>query len=241
MSILEGVCVALGAAAAALASRRHPKSLLTRRVHRWQPPPSHQLARVAQLALEMLSLGRSRRRLRERRRAAIREACEIIAAELRAGQHPDHALEAAAAVFPELAPAAAVSRMGGDVSAALRVAHQPDAGAQDLSRLAVAWAVAATSGAGLAALVDRMASVLREEEAVRREVAAQLAGPRASARMLAGLPLLGVALGMGVGTDPVGFLLHSPYGWACLVTAVILAVAGLAWVERLARGAELAS
>ncbi|HZC27057.1 MAG TPA: type II secretion system F family protein [Actinopolymorphaceae bacterium] len=240
MSVLAAASVALGAAAAALAGRGHPGAVLAR-VQGQSPHPSHRFVRVLGQPIRAFHLRRGGPKPRERRRAAAREACEIIAAELRAGRHPDRALEAAAAVFADLAPAVAVSRMGGDVSAALRAVPQIHAGAEDLSRLAVAWTVAETSGAGLAALVDRTASGLREEEAVRREVAAQLAGPRASARMLAGLPLLGVGLGMGVGTDPIGFLLHSPSGWACLGSASTLAAAGLAWVERLARRAESAS
>ena len=182
---------------------------------------------------------RTARQTRHRRRAAVREVCDVVAAEVRAGHSPTRALEAASGVLAELAPVAAVSRLGGDVPAALRAVDAP--GAEALSRLAVAWQLAADTGAGLAAVVDRVGAGLRADEELRAEVVAQLAGPRASARMLAALPLLGLALGFGAGSDPIPFLFATPYGLACLALGAALAGAGLVWVERLARTAERAA
>ncbi len=235
MSTLLAIC--LVAAGFALAVPARPDRLLARRVRlggrrSWVVGVRDLAAQGATRAKD-LWVGR---RGAERRRAAVREACDVVVAELRAGHSPGHALEAAGAVLPELMQVATTGRMGGDVPAALRAVQR--SGEESLGRLAVAWSVAATSGAGLAGVLDRIAGGLREEEALRNEVAAQLAAPRASARVLAVLPLLGLALGTGVGADPVGFLLGSPYGWLCLVAAAVLTAAGLAWVERLARAAE---
>lgn len=171
-----------------------------------------------------------------RRWAALWEATETIAAELRAGRSADQALAAAATVLPDLAPAAAVSRMGGDVPAALRAVRTP--GSEALRRLAVAWSVAGSTGAGLAVVLERIAHGIRAEERLREEVAATLAAPRATARMLAVMPLLGLALGAGVGADPLTFLLRTPYGLGCLLLGTLLAAAGVWWVERLATRAE---
>lgn len=55
---------------------------------------------------------------------------------------------------------------------------------------------------------------------------AQLAGPRATVRVLALLPLIGLGMGLLMGADPVGFLLGTPWGWACLVLAALLEAAG---------------
>jgi tight adherence protein B len=178
------------------------------------------------------------RRRADHRRAAVREACDVVVAELRAGHSPARALEAAADVLPDLAHVVVTSQRGGDVPTAMRAVQR--AGDETLDRLAVAWAVASTSGAGLAGVLERVAGGLRDEEVLRREVAAQLSAPRASARVLAALPILGLALGTGAGADPIGFLLGSVYGWLCLVAAVALATVGLVWVERLARAAERA-
>jgi tight adherence protein B len=229
-------CLVLAAAAGALLVPDRSADLLLQRIR-----PSGRTSRRAHervLARTRSWAGRVKgaRRDVEDRRALVRESCEVIAAELRAGRSPLAALEAAAGVLPALMPAVAVSRMGGDVPGALRSIRLP--GAEGLARLAAAWAVAAGSGAGLADVLDQVSAGLRDDEALRDEVAAQLSGPRASARMLAALPLLGIALGIGAGADPIGFLAGSPYGLVCLVLGVVLAVTGVSWVDRLARNAE---
>jgi tight adherence protein B len=42
-----------------------------------------------------------------------------------------------------------------------------------------------------------------------------------------------------MGADPVGFLLHTALGVGCLVFGLLLAAAGVFWVERLAASAEV--
>ena len=79
-----------------------------------------------------------------------------------------------------------------------------DDGVGLLADLAAAWRLVEVTGARLAARPARLAEAARTDEAVRREVAAQLAGPRATALLLALLPAAGVLLGTGLGADPVG-------------------------------------
>ena len=76
------------------------------------------------------------------------------------------------------------------------------------------------------------------EDATRREVVAALEPPRATARLLALLPVFGLLLGTGIGADPWGFLVGTPVGVGCLAAGCALGLAGLTWVERLADGAE---
>jgi tight adherence protein B len=52
---------------------------------------------------------------------------------------------------------------------------------------------------------------------------------------LAGLPIAGIALGYGVGADPLHELLHTRIGAICAGLALALQVAGLGWADRLAR------
>ena len=178
-----------------------------------------------------------RRRLAERRALTV-DLCTALAAELRAGGMPSDALQRAATAVPGLCDEAArVARLGGDVSAAL-VAASVHAGAGGLARLAAVWSVSQHAGAGLADGCERIADWLRDDEALRREVAAQLSGARASARLLAGLPVLGILLGSGMGARPLAVLLGTPYGVACLVLGTMLAALGLWWTERLARDVE---
>ncbi|GII53699.1 hypothetical protein Pth03_20880 [Planotetraspora thailandica] len=178
-------------------------------------------------------------------RAASVELCHGLVAELAAGRQPGEALARAAMAvrFADrsddgaLLPVAAAARDGGDVPAALLRAAPPWGG-DGLVRLAACWRVSVTVGGDLVALVQRVEASLREEETHRQDVGAQLAGPRATARMLAGLPVLGVLMAAGLGMDPVGFLLGGPAGFACLVTGLVLDAAGVWWTRALAARAE---
>lgn len=68
---------------------------------------------------------------------------------------------------------------------------------------------------------------------LRREVAAQLAGPRGTVRVLAVLPAVGVGMGLLMGADPIGFLLGTPWGLGCLTVAIALEAVGIVWMRRL--------
>ncbi|GAA3443535.1 type II secretion system F family protein [Planomonospora venezuelensis] len=177
-------------------------------------------------------------------RAASAELCQGLAAELAAGRTAGEALTraVAAAALPD--PVAfrsviAAARDGGDVPAAL-LAAAPDRGGEGLRRLAVCWQASATAGGGLSVLVDRVAASLREAEAHRRDVATQLAGARATARLLAGLPALGLLMAAGLGMRPFGFLFGGPAGAGCLVLGAALDGCGLWWTHRLVTRAEQA-
>lgn len=182
-------------------------------------------------------------RRRRRRRAAhlvaerVREACEQLAAELGAGLTPGDALTQAARAWPVLAPAAEAHRMGADVPQALRHASDGD-GAGDLRLLAAAWQVTHRTGQGLAASVGRVAGDLAAARQTRRVVEGELASARATARLVAGLPVLAWLMGSGAGGDPIGFLLGSPLGWACLAAGGVFGVAGLWWIESIARDVD---
>jgi tight adherence protein B len=98
--------------------------------------------------------------------------------------------------------------------------------------------VAVDQGAGLAAGLDRLATALRAERDQRSDLRAQLAGARATAVMLAGLPALGLLIGTTLGADPLHVLLHTPAGLGCLLVGGALEASGVWWVLRIVRGAE---
>lgn len=166
---------------------------------------------------------------------AVVQALAALAAELEAGQTPADALEHVSG-WPSVWPGAvAASRLGGDVPAALRT----DAGRHSvLIQLAACWQVGSRTGSGLAASVDRLASSARAAEDVRVQLEAQLAAPRATARMLGLLPLIGLGFGVLMGADPVGWLVGSTFGVACLVVGLGLTIAGMWWTGRIARRVE---
>ncbi|MFC0627650.1 type II secretion system F family protein [Kribbella deserti] len=187
-------------------------------------------------ALLLRAKGRARAAA-DGRRGQVIEACTILAADLRAGRTPRDAMEGAATVCPELRPAAAAARLGGDVSEVLEFAARSP-GCGGLRALAAAWRVSDRSGAALAGIAERLALSLRTDEAVRKQVTAGLGGTRATARLLAALPVLATFLGYAVGAAPLTFLTNTPIGWACLTLGLALGVLGLFWVERMATKCE---
>jgi tight adherence protein B len=187
---------------------------------------------VAGGAAWLRSGARRRHRADLGRRRTV-EACDALVAELRAGQPPGLALQRATEGHQGLRPAARAAVLGGDVPVALRQAST-DPGCAGLATVAAAWQVAEGSGSGLAASLQQVSVGLRADDEVRVEVAASLAPARATARLLAVLPVFGLLLGAGLGGHPVSLLLSTPGGNGLLLAGVCLALAGTCWVERLA-------
>ncbi|AQS68396.1 type II secretion system F family protein [Streptomyces pactum] len=184
------------------------------------------------------------RRAGERRQDAVIALCGALAGEVRAGRQPGEALLCAAHDTGGLGDARtavlAAARFGGDVPGALAAAaRQP--GAEGLRGLAACWWVAVDQGAGLAAGLDRLEGALRAERDQRSDLRAQLAGARATAVMLAGLPVLGLLLGVALGADPLYVLLHTGAGLGCLLAGGVLEGLGVWWVTRIVRAAEAVS
>lgn len=243
LAIALAVWVATGpdAGTVRLAALRRPSARRPSGRVRGRSGPGHASARSGVPARRVgarFTLRPRRARTAAAWRALSIELCHGIHAELVAGRMPGEALvNAIAAVEPPdpaaLTPVVAAVRDGGDVAAAL-LSAAPEEGGEGLVRLAACWRVSTSVGGGLAALVDRLAASLREAEAHRQEVAAQLAGPRATARMLAALPLLGLLMATALGVSPLPFLLGSPAGHACLLIGLALDAAGVWWTRRLA-------
>ncbi len=104
--------------------------------------------------------------------------------------------------------------------------------------MAAAWEVSHRSGGGLADGLSRVSRSLRATRATRLVVEGELASARATARLVAALPVLVLFLGgAGAGAAAWAFLLATPAGWACLVAGLALVLVGLTWIERIAAGA----
>ena len=179
--------------------------------------------------------------LRRRRSAAARtadqvlESCELVASELVAGQSTVVALRRAAEEWPALGPVAEAGELGSDPAAALAdLSRTP--GAADLRLVAAAWTVAHRTGGGLADALDRVAATIRDRRATGRVVESELASARATARLVAALPVVLLVLGGGHGAGAWTFLLGHPVGLGCLAAGVVLGLAGLWWIERIADG-----
>lgn len=103
-----------------------------------------------------------------------------------------------------------------------------------------AASLAVEIGAAPAEVLDRVAgSLAREAEAAAQRRAA-LAGPRATARVLAWLPASGLVLGLALGADPAAVLLDGGTGSVLLLAGVSLTVVGRRWTAHHVRAAEAA-
>lgn len=202
------------------------------------------------------------RRVRARRLSAARvEATRQVAdalgglvTELRAGAHPAVAAESVAAdlrpggssrsggscrsggeAAAALRAIAAAARLGGDVDVALTDAAA--SGSTALPRVARAWALAQRHGLPLADVLDAVRRDLDAGVRYAGQLQARLAGPRASAAVLAGLPAVGLLLGEGMGARPVAVLATTGAGQALLLLGGLLLAAGIAWSGRLTQQA----
>ncbi|MFB9833311.1 type II secretion system F family protein [Actinoallomurus acaciae] len=185
------------------------------------------------------SLTGRRKRLAAQRGAVI-ELCDAIATELAAGRPAATALICAAEALhdlPGLSVVIEAARNGDDVAAALiRASDVP--GNEALRLLAGCWRIGVDRGGMLAAVIDGLADSLRDEQSHREDIVLQLAGPRATARLLAVLPALGLAMAAALGAKPWGFLFGSLPGALCLCLGAALDALGLWWTSRLATSAE---
>jgi tight adherence protein B len=178
-----------------------------------------------------------RGRAAEQNRNGLIELADALTAELRAGAAPREALWRAAREEPRFASVAAAARSpAGDVVATLHELATLPGGAA-AADLAAAWAVCEATGGRLAPAVARLTVGWRDEEQVRREVSAQLAGPRATAILLAGLPLVGLAMGAGLGADPIALIRQPSMVLVVAAPGLLLEVAGLLWTARITRRA----
>ena len=185
-----------------------------------------------------LVLAAKRQQQARRAQADVCLACGVLASYLRVGQVPSEALRLAAADSPVLGEGARVLQIGGDVGAIWRAqARRP--GRDGLADLARAWEVANSTGAPLSVSLEQVAAALAADQSLRAVVAGELSAPRATGKLMAVLPLLGVGLGYVLGGDPVQWLLAGPLGWACLLGGLVLAAAGVTWIERLAAAAAV--
>ncbi len=166
---------------------------------------------------------------------ALADALAALAAELRSGRPLEAATQAAVAVCAD-------ERSAGALARALRApeAGPPGAGSdldRALERIAAAVLLSARTGCSLAAVAGAVEDDLRARRRHRLELRSATAGPRASAALLAGLPLLALAMGSGIGADPWAVLTTTATGQLLLLLGVALEAAGLAWSARLVRRA----
>ncbi|BAX95736.1 hypothetical protein MSTE_00393 [Mycobacteroides stephanolepidis] len=178
---------------------------------------------------------RRRRRLmaQSEELAVLESGLDVLVGELRVGAHPVRAFETTAAelggtVGEVFAAMAARARLGVTLDPAV-----PRLGpsAAQWDRISSGWALAQRYGLAVADLLDACRTDLQERQRFTSRVNAGLAGPRATAAVLTGLPVAGIGLGQMIGAKPLAVLCSGGVGGMLLIVGVVLACAGLLWSD----------
>lgn len=98
--------------------------------------------------------------------------------------------------------------------------------------------IASVTGAPPGAALLALAEGLRGAAEAEREVAAALAGPRASARVVLALPVLGLAMASLLDLGALPVLVGTPLGGACLTVGAALVILAARWSSRIVRRAR---
>jgi tight adherence protein B len=177
--------------------------------------------------------------MHERRRdRALEDQMHLLVAELaahvRAGRTLGQSLGEVADDLPEpirsaVRAADAAMLLGAPAADALSLV-----GAESAAVVAAAVSAQLRAGGDLAALLDGLAETLLEREAQRRAAAVLTAQARATARMVAAMPVVAVG-GLAI-IDRAAFvaLAGSPLGLAAMLASAGLTAAGLLLVRRIA-------
>ena len=224
-------------------SRLLPVGLVVAGLGLWAVPGNVAIAVSLVVGTGWLRWRRRRAFLARRDEAdALRAALGVLVGELRVGAHPVSAFAAAAGevsgpVAAGMRAVAARGRLGADVSRGLGEVAAQSSLAAYWERLAVCWGLAERHGLSIAALMRAAQLDIVERESFSARVHASMAGARATAVILAALPVAGVGLGQLIGAEPVRFLWGGFGGWL-LVAGALLSGVGLLWSDRIIAGAS---
>ncbi|MGL4305569.1 MAG: type II secretion system F family protein [Mycobacteriaceae bacterium] len=172
--------------------------------------------------------------------ATLSKGLELLIAELRIGTHPVDAFSIAAQecshnldsdiprVFLE---SAARAKLGGDVPSGIAHSAYCNELAEDWNRIAVAWSVSESHGLPIADLLEAVRLDVVERQKFSNRTESGLAGARATAGILAVLPIVGIMLGQFMGAEPLKILMFGGVGGWLLLIGVTLACLGLIWSD----------
>ncbi|WP_130866286.1 type II secretion system F family protein [Acidipropionibacterium timonense] len=164
---------------------------------------------------------------------AVAQACRALSGRLQVGEIPATALAEVSSDSAVLMSAEQARRVGADVpDALLETSRQP--GHEAMAALAHAWRLSDMTGAPMASSARAVAEGTARRARLAATLEAELAGPRASGRLMGLLPFAGMGLAQSIGAGPAHFLTGSWPGRLCLLAAVVMACVGVLWSEHLA-------
>jgi tight adherence protein B len=194
-------------------------------------PVSSARARSARARSVWSWRGRQRRGSLEQ---AFAHDLRALVAELRSGAHPGNALSTAASSTVLWPQAVAAERFGDGVADgfARDATENPRLG-RYLRQLSACWRVGVNHGSGLAISIERLAVSIETTMEVEATLANELAAPRATVRLLAFLPVVGIAMGYVLGADPLAWFVDTGIGKVTFLAAGGLTLAGSWWSHRI--------
>jgi tight adherence protein B len=203
----------------------------------WASAPAGVVGFIGGAAAPSVSVRRRIATRSARVAAQLPEVLASLAAPIRAGASVPQAFVAAAEESdPPLRET--LERATRDLDNGVR---QDEAIARFATRCAVpeallvarAMRVARQSGGELARVLDEVSETLRDRERLMRELRAATSQARASATVVAALPVVFLLLMSAGGGDQARLLFGEPIGWLLLGVGGSLEAAGIFWIRRL--------
>ena len=179
----------------------------------------------------------------QRRSAAIEtqliELCDLMASMLRSGYGYTQALASTAAeledpLSSELLRLVDSVRLGGDVDEALKSLNER-LGSRDFDMIATAISIQRQSGGNLSEILDGVGETIRDRQSFRFELRALTSRERFSAVIVAGLPLVLVAILVTMDPDRYRLLFTDTRGQAILGVAMAMNLVGYVVIKRVSK------
>lgn len=109
---------------------------------------------------------------------------------------------------------------------------------KELHRLGSLWSISLKHGIALAKVIEHHHTIMEARVQHDQNYVAQTKGAIFSARILVFLPIIGIALGSAMGTQPISFLLNGGLGGLVLIMGMILSAVGYIWSMKIIRSAQ---
>jgi len=93
--------------------------------------------------------------------------------------------------------------------------------------------ISSNSGSSINGALTQIAQTLINRRKQEQLISTELASTKATVVVLAGLPIMGLGMGLILGADSISWLLGSMAGRVCLVIGLGLEVVGWLWIKRL--------
>lgn len=144
-------------------------------------------------------------------------------------------------VEPSIRPAEVVQELVSLIQAGIPAVRAHQLVAENLSRLEpdaalhfeLVWRLATRLGGPAANALTRLAEVFLATEKEKQEVALAFAAPKATAKLVLGLPFVALGLAQALGMNPMGAIFGSVLGFISLAAGLSLLVIGQLWSQRI--------